>query len=229
MTSSARSVVAIVSGGMDSVTLAYYLRDHGWRPTLLSVDYGQRHVREIACAAEAAAALGARHHVVDLTSLTSLLTGSALTDRSVDVPEGHYEAPTMRSTVVPNRNAMLLDVATAVAVAEGAQAVATGVHAGDHAVYPDCRPEFVLAYERMARIANEGFAVEGFAVLAPFVDATKADIASLGDQLGVPWAHTWSCYQGGAVHCGRCGTCVERREAFALADVHDPTDYADAA
>lgn len=224
-----RSVVAIVSGGMDSVTLAYWLREQGWAPTLLSVDYGQRHVRELGCAALAAERLHAEHHVVDLRSITALLSGSALTDLSVDVPEGHYEAPTMRATVVPNRNALMLDCATAVAVARGAHAVATGVHAGDHAVYPDCRPEFVLAYERMARIANEGFAVDGFAVLAPFVTATKADIAALGEQLGVPWADTWSCYQGAAVHCGRCGTCVERREAFQLANVADPTPYEAAA
>jgi 7-cyano-7-deazaguanine synthase len=211
-----RKAVAIVSGGMDSQM---------WELTLLSVDYGQRHVRELGSAAVAAERLGAPHVVVDLQSVGSLLSGSALTDRSVDVPEGHYEAPSMRATVVPNRNALMLDVATALAVATGADAVATGVHAGDHAVYPDCRPEFVLAYERMARIANEGFAVDGFRVLAPFVDSTKADIAALGESLGVPWADTWSCYQGAAVHCGRCGTCVERREAFQLAGVADPTAY----
>lgn len=216
--------VAIVSGGMDSVTLAYLLARE-YELTLLSVDYGQRHVRELDCAAKAAAALRADHHVVDLRSVAGLLRGSALTDPSVDVPLGHYEAPTMRATVVPNRNALMLDVATALAVSSGAHAVATGVHAGDHAVYPDCRPEFVDAYERMVRVANEGFVVDGFQVLAPFVHLTKADIAGIGAELGVPWADTWSCYQGGARHCGACGTCVERREAFDLAGVDDPTDY----
>lgn len=220
-----RSAVAIVSGGMDSVTLAYKLHEEGWDLTLLSVDYGQRHVREIDCAHLAARSLGAQHHVADLRSVTKLLSGSALTDPSVAVPDGHYEDETMRATVVPNRNAMLLDLATAVAVAQGAEAVATGVHAGDHAVYPDCRPEFIAAYETMARIANEGFAVKGFAVLAPFVYRTKADIAAEGEKLGVPWADTWSCYKGGAVHCGTCGTCVERIEAFQLAGVSDPTVY----
>lgn len=223
------SYVAIVSGGMDSVTLAYYLADAGYSPTLLSVDYGQRHVRELGCAAQAAEQLGAPHHVVDLTSVTHLLTGSSLTDRSVAVPDGHYAAPTMRATVVPNRNALMLDVATAIAVAQGADGVATGVHAGDHAVYPDCRPAFVDAYQTMARVANEGFAVPGFSVLAPFVELTKADIATIGDALGVPWADTWSCYKGGARHCGTCGTCVERREAFQLAKVDDPTEYEAAA
>jgi 7-cyano-7-deazaguanine synthase len=217
--------VAIVSGGMDSVTLAYQLRTEYDELTLLSVDYGQRHVREIDCAAKAAAALDAAHHVVDLTSLTKLLAGSALTDDAVPVPDGHYAAETMRATVVPNRNAMLLDLATAIAVAAGAECVATGVHAGDHAIYPDCRPEFIHAYEAMAVVANEGFAVPGFYVRAPFLGITKADIARIGERLGVPWADTWSCYKGGETHCGTCGTCVERVEAFELAGVADPTTY----
>jgi len=217
--------VAIVSGGMDSVTLAHLLAID-YDLTLVSVDYGQRHSKELAFAAEAADRLGAEHHVVDLTSVTKLLTGSALTDPEVPVPHGHYAEPTMRATVVPNRNATMLDVATAVAVAQGASAVATGVHAGDHAVYPDCRPEFIAAYQAMVLVANEGFLADGFEVLAPFVHQSKADIAALGDQLGVPWARTWSCYEGGEHHCGRCGTCVERIEAFELAGVNDPTEYA---
>lgn len=217
--------VAIVSGGMDSVTLAHLLATD-YQLTLVSVDYGQRHAKELLFAAEAADRLGADHHVVDLTSVTKLLTGSALTDPEVPVPHGHYAEPTMRSTVVPNRNATMLDVATAVAVAQGASAVATGVHAGDHAVYPDCRPEFIDAYQAMVLVANEGFLADGFEVLAPFVHQSKADIAALGDQLGVPWDRTWSCYEGGELHCGRCGTCVERIEAFELAGVDDPTRYA---
>lgn len=218
-------IVAIVSGGMDSVTAAYHLANQGHQLVALSVNYGQRHARELECAALAAERLGAPHHVVDLRTVTQLLTGSALTDPSVPVPDGHYEDDTMRQTVVPNRNAMMLDVAVAAAVAMGAEAVATGVHAGDHAVYPDCRPEFIEAFQAMARIANEGFAVPRFAVLAPFLSNSKAEIAALGHQLGVPWADTWSCYKGGRVHCGTCGTCVERREAFVLAKVPDPTSY----
>jgi 7-cyano-7-deazaguanine synthase len=132
----------------------------------------------------------------------------------------------MRATVVANRNAIFVDVAVGVAVAEGADAVAIGVHAGDHAIYPDCRPAFVDAAERLARVANEGFAADGFRVLAPFVEWSKADIVRRGAELGVPFADTWSCYRGRDVHCGTCGTCVERREAFALAGVPDPTRYA---
>ncbi len=219
-------LVAVVSGGLDSAVLAHHLRADGWDLRLLSFDYGQRHAVELDHARKLAAALGARHDVVDLSSVAPLLAGSALTDATVDVPDGHYTDDSMRATVVANRNAIFVDVAVGVAVAEGADAVAIGVHAGDHAIYPDCRPAFVEAAERLARIANEGFAVDGFRVLAPFVEWTKADIVRRGAELCVPFVGTWSCYRGGDVHCGRCGTCVERREAFTLAGVPDPTRYA---
>ena len=218
-------VVAVVSGGLDSAVLAHLLRDGGWDLRLLSFDYGQRHVKELDCARVLAAGLGARHDVVDLRSVGRLLSGSALTDSTVDVPDGHYTDESMRSTVVANRNAVFAQVAVGVAVAEGASAVALGIHAGDHAVYPDCRPEFVDAAEHLARVANEGFAVDGFAVLAPFLHWTKTDIVRHGAELGVPFADTWSCYRGGDVHCGTCGTCTERREAFDDAGIDDPTKY----
>jgi 7-cyano-7-deazaguanine synthase len=131
----------------------------------------------------------------------------------------------MRATVVPNRNAIMLDVAVARAVATGADAVAFGAHAGDHPIYPDCRKVFLTAYEHAARVANEGFIGSGFRVLAPFIGLAKSDIAALGAQLGVPFTDTWSCYKGGSTHCGTCGTCVERREAFEVARVADPTVY----
>ena len=218
--------VAVVSGGLDSAVLAHHLRNHGWDLRLLSFDYGQRHAKELDHARLLAAALDARHDVVDLRSAGRLLAGSALTDDSVDVPDGHYTDESMRATVVANRNAVFVQVAVGVAVAEGARAVAIGVHAGDHAIYPDCRPEFVDAAEHLARVANEGFAAEDFTVLAPFLRWSKADIVRRGAELGVPFADTWSCYRGGDVHCGTCGTCTERREAFADAGVDDPTKYA---
>ena len=218
-------VVAVVSGGLDSVTMAHELASSRSRLTLVTVDYGQRHRRELDCARAAADRLGACFHLVDLRSVGMLLTGSSLTDPSVEVPDGHYTDDSMRSTVVPNRNALLLDVATAVAVAARADAVAIATHAGDHPVYPDCRPAFIAAYERLARVANEGFVDPGFRVLAPFLHHDKVDIVRAGDALGVPVAETWSCYRGEGVHCGRCGTCVERREAFQLAGVADPTTY----
>lgn len=218
-------VVAIVSGGMDSVTLAHWLVANDVDVELVSVDYGQRHAKELDYAAECADRLHAPWSVIDLSSITKHLTGSALTDPDVDVPEGHYADDTMRATVVPNRNALMLSAAAAVAVAHGAKAVATGVHAGDHAVYPDCRPEFVDAMTQALAVGNEGFCVEGFHVMAPFVTIGKHDIARQGHQLGVPFDRTWSCYKGGDLHCGRCGTCVERIEAFHLAGVPDPTEY----
>ena len=217
--------VAVVSGGLDSAVLAHHLRDEGWQLRLVSFDYGQRHRVELEHAAVLGAALQARHDVVDLRAVGALLSGSALTDDGVDVPDGHYSEESMKTTVVANRNAIFAMVATGVAVAEGAGAVGLGIHAGDHAIYPDCRPPFVAAAEHLAKVANEGFVAEGFQILAPFLGWSKADIVARGAELGVPFAATWSCYKGGAVHCGTCGTCVERIEAFDLAGVTDPTEY----
>ena len=220
-----RSCVAVVSGGLDSAVLAHHLRADGWQLRLLSFDYGQRHVVEVDHARGLAAAMDVRHDVVDLRSAGALLSGSALTDDTVEVPDGHYTDESMRTTVVANRNAIFAMVATGVAVADGARAVALGVHAGDHFIYPDCRPPFVAAAEHLARVANEGFLAEAFQILAPFVSWSKADIVRRGAELDVPFAATWSCYRGGAAHCGTCGTCVERIEAFAVAGVADPTEY----
>jgi 7-cyano-7-deazaguanine synthase len=217
-------VLAVVSGGMDSVTLAHMLKADGHAIELLSVNYGQRHVRELRAAERCAERLDSPHLVLDLP-LGPVLTGSALTDPDVEVPEGHYADESMRSTVVPNRNAILLSVAVGVAIAHGLDGVAVGVHAGDHPIYPDCRPQFIDAFARMIHVANEGFIHPTFEVLAPFIRSTKDEIVTIGAKLGVPYEDTWSCYKGGEVHCGRCGTCVERREAFVLAGVHDPTRY----
>jgi 7-cyano-7-deazaguanine synthase len=218
-------VVTTLSGGLDSVTLAHVLADAGDDLVAVSFDYGQRHAKEIEHAARCAERLGAEHCVIDLRSVGSLLSGSALTDAAVDVPEGHYTDASMAATVVPNRNAIMLSVAVGVAVARSADAVATAVHAGDHTVYPDCRPAFIEAFEREALVANEGFIRDGFRVLAPFLYLKKDEIVARGAALGVPFAETWSCYVGGQQHCGRCGTCVERREAFDLAGIADPTTY----
>lgn len=223
-------IVAIVSGGMDSVTLAHELK-HDYPDAelrFISFDYGQRHVKELDFADYCADKLGAYHTVIDLTVLTDLLAAShsSLVDLDVRVPHGHYEAETMKATVVPNRNAIMLSIATGIAVAEKASFVAIGVHSGDHAIYPDCRPEFIHNMSRTMRIANEGFCDPEFEIRAPFVAMTKADIASLGDALGVNWEETWSCYEGERIHCGLCGTCVERREALSLAGLVDPTQYA---
>lgn len=223
--------VAIVSGGMDSVTLAHWLykgsiygHDNN-ELYLMSFDYGQRHRAELDYAARCAERLGAGWEMVDLSGLQPLLRGSALTDPSVDVPHGHYAAENMKVTIVPNRNAIMLCIATGCAVSLGADVVATGVHAGDHAVYPDCRPQFIDSLEQTLKIANEGSAHPNFHIAAPFLHMTKAEIVQVGSELQVPWEETWSCYEGGEIHCGRCATCVERREAFWKAQVEDPTSY----
>jgi 7-cyano-7-deazaguanine synthase len=164
------------------------------------------------------------HRVVDLRDVGAALSGSALTD-DVAVPDGHYAEETMRITVVPNRNAIMLAVAFGMAAAQKAGAVAAAVHGGDHFIYPDCRPGFVAAFQAMQDAALEGYAA--VTLWTPYVQGSKADIVRDGARLGVPFAETWSCYKGGARHCGRCGTCVERREAFHLAGAADPTGYDD--
>jgi len=216
--------VAIVSGGMDSVTLAYLLKQQGDQLHLLSFDYGQRHRKELLYAEHCAARLGCGFDVITLHALANLITASALTG-GADVPDGHYTEDSMRITVVPNRNAVMLALAFAVAVNEKADRVALAVHTGDHFIYPDCRPAFLDAFQAMQNLATEGFGQPR--LYAPFREMTKAEIVETGALINVPYQETWSCYKGGGLHCGVCGTCTERREAFELAEVPDPTEYAD--
>lgn len=213
---------------MDSTTAVYWAKQYFHTGIeAVSFDYGQRHVKELGCAAEIAIELGIPHFIVDLKSVHPLIATSALTNPEIDVPEGHYAEESMKATVVPNRNAMMLNIAIARAVAIGAEAVVIGVHSGDHAIYPDCRVQFIDYQEATAKVANEGFIHPDFQLVAPFVNMTKAEIASLGHELNVPWHKTWTCYKGGDIHCGRCSTCVERLEAFAQANVPDGTEYED--
>ncbi|MFQ6197717.1 7-cyano-7-deazaguanine synthase QueC [Streptomyces sp. NPDC000405] len=218
--------LVIASGGLDSTAVAYLLAAKGSRVSLLSFDYGQRHRKELEYAARTAHQLDAAHEVVDLTSVGRLLGGSALTDPSITVPDGHYSDQSMRITVVPNRNTILLSIAVGAAVAAKADAVAFGAHSGDHTVYPDCRPEFFAQMAEAIRVANAGFLADDFLLLAPFLHASKADIVRRAAELDVPFALTWSCYKGDKIHCGSCGTCRERQEAFILAGITDPTEYA---
>ncbi|MFJ6701067.1 7-cyano-7-deazaguanine synthase QueC [Streptomyces sp. NPDC091272] len=219
------SVVVVLSGGLDSSTLLAHYAALGSDLVAVTVDYGQRHRREIDAARAVSAHFDARHVVADLSGLGTLLKGSALTDSQVSVPDGHYAEESMRATVVPNRNAVLANVAVSVAVAERASVVALGMHAGDHFVYPDCRPAFVTALDALVAVANEGFPTPR--IEAPFIHWAKSDIATHGTRLGAPLELSWSCYKGGELHCGTCGTCYERREAFRDAGLHDPTEYID--
>jgi 7-cyano-7-deazaguanine synthase len=219
-----RKAVAIVSGGLDSVTLAYLLHSQGYDLHLLSFDYGQRHKKELEFAKFCAQRLNTEFHIVDVSSLGKLLKGSALTD-DIPVPDGHYAAPAMAATVVPNRNAIMLSIAYGIAVSDNAEVVAIGAHGGDHFIYPDCRPGFIAAFDAMQRQATEGFSHERLRLEAPFLHMGKHDIVKVGVELEVPYVDTWSCYKGGEKHCGQCGTCYERREAFELAGIPDPTVY----
>jgi 7-cyano-7-deazaguanine synthase len=221
-------LVVLSSGGMDSTTLlAHALSTMTTDVLALSVDYGQRHAKELDAAARVAAHYGVEHTVVDLTALRDVLAGSSLTSDDVAVPDGHYAEESMRITVVPNRNLIMLAVAGGLAVSRQAERVLTAVHAGDHFIYPDCRPEFIRAASAALYTGTFGFAPdgEGVEVAAPFLHKSKTWIAYYGHTLGVPFDKTWSCYKGGDLHCGTCGTCVERQEAFRDANVDDPTAY----
>lgn len=218
-------VLVVCSGGLDSVSLAHMVAVEQELVGLISFDYGQRHKCELEYAEQCAKRLNVPFDLIDMSGIGKHLSGSALTD-DIDVPDGHYEEDSMKATVVPNRNAIMLSIAFGIAAAKGADAVATAVHGGDHFIYPDCRPDFVEAFETMQKKALDGYA--DIALYTPFVHEPKSAIVAAGARHHTPFALTWSCYKGGEAHCGRCGTCVERREAFAIAGIEDPTLYLDA-
>lgn len=210
--------VLILSGGMDSATLLYDLLAAGDQVDAIGIDYQQRHGKELDCAVELCRELGVRWDVLDLSTLSSFLTGSSQSDQSVAVPFGKYDEPSMKITVVPNRNMFMLAAAGAVAIARKADRLAYGAHAGDHTIYPDCRPEFVQTMAKAFGLCDW----HALGLHAPYLHMTKGDICKRGVTLGVPYANTWTCYVGGALPCGRCGSCTERAEAFEFAGVPDP-------
>jgi 7-cyano-7-deazaguanine synthase len=215
-------VVVLCSGGMDSVTALHWARREHTVAAVASFDYGAKHnPRELPFAAEHAARLGARHEVIALDFVNRLFA-SDLLQSGGEIPEGHYEAENMKQTVVPFRNAIMLSIACGFAESVDAEGLVIAAHAGDHAIYPDCREDFMRAMGDAMRLGTYA----GVKLLRPFIALNKGQIAAEGARLGVDFARTWSCYKGGAVHCGKCGTCVERREAFALAGIADPTGYA---
>ncbi|MCI6336916.1 MAG: 7-cyano-7-deazaguanine synthase QueC [Prevotella sp.] len=209
----------IVSGGMDSITLLYDRKDS--IALALSFDYGSNHnSREIPYAQLHCQRLGIRHIVIPLDFMHQYFTSSLL-EGAEAIPDGHYADENMKSTVVPFRNGIMLSVAIGIAESNGLKKVLIANHGGDHAIYPDCRPDFISAINKAA-MSGTYLNVE---VDAPYTNISKTDIARRGAALGIDYSETWSCYKGGAVHCGTCGTCVERKEALHDAGIDDKTEY----
>ncbi|TMP28634.1 7-cyano-7-deazaguanine synthase QueC [Pseudoalteromonas rubra] len=213
-------VVVIYSGGMDSYTVLNKALKSGYEVYALSFNYGQRHVKELEVARQACDELGVAHKVVDISAINQLIGGSSLTD-DIEVPEGHYEEESMKSTVVPNRNMILLSLAVGYAVSLKASKVFYGAHSGDHAIYPDCRPEFVKKMDDVCRIAN----YEEIEIVCPYLNNTKIEILTDGLKMGLDYSKTWTCYNGREKACGKCGACQERLEAFELNQASDPLPY----
>ena len=214
-------VVVLISGGMDSVVALYDAMQEHEVVAGLSFDYGSKHNdREIPFAAEHCQALGVEHRIVELGFMDELFKSDLLKSGG-EIPEGHYEAENMKQTVVPFRNGIMLSVAAGFAESIEAEGIVIAAHSGDHAIYPDCRESFIVP---MAEAISAGTYL-GLQVQRPFIALRKEDIAVRGSVLDVDFSRTWSCYKGGKVHCGVCGTCVERKEAFSLANLKDPTEY----
>lgn len=214
-----KDALAIISGGMDSTSMLYEYRDD--IALGLSFHYGSKHNdRELAFAKRHCERLGIRHVVITLPFVERYFKSSLLCGGE-EIPEGHYADDNMKSTVVPFRNGIMLAIAAGIAESNGLTRLMIANHGGDHAIYPDCRPEFVTA---MSEAISAG-TYERLRIFAPYTDITKSDIAVRGARCGVDFVETWSCYKGGERHCGRCGTCVERKEAFRKAGLEDPTIY----
>ena len=214
-----KDCVLILSGGMDSTTLLYDYRDR--IALAVSFDYGSNHnEKEIPFARYHAEKLGIEHITLPLAFMPQYFKSSLL-EGSYAIPEGHYAADNMKSTVVPFRNGIMLAIAAGIAESRGLKFVMMANHGGDHTIYPDCRPEFVKAMSQATRTGT----FPGIEILAPYTNLTKSDIAMLGKTLGIDYTKTWSCYKGGEHHCGKCGTCVERKEALADAGIKDETIY----
>lgn len=211
--------VIIYSGGLDSTTLLY---EEQQRIALaVTFDYGSNHAaREMACARHHCSLLGIEHLVIELGFMGRYFASSLLSGADA-IPSGNYDEENMKSTVVPFRNGIMLSIACGLAESRGLTRVLIANHGGDHAIYPDCRPGFVAAMDA----AMQAGTYEGVRLDAPYTHLTKADLVRRGAAMGIDYAHTYSCYRGGEHHCGTCGTCTERREAFLQAGIPDPTAY----
>lgn len=213
-----KKVVVILSGGMDSTTLLYkVLSEFPKEVRAISFNYGQKHRIELQSARKTCEKLNINHKIIDISVIKDVVSNSALTSEMA-MPEGEYDGENMKQTVVPNRNMIMASMAIAYAVNEEYDVVALGVHAGDHTIYPDCRPVFIELLDRIAQVAN----FRPIEVYAPFLHIDKGDIAILGKDLGVDYLSTLTCYRGEYPPCGKCGSCQERKYAFDKAGIPDP-------
>ena len=212
--------LVILSGGMDSTTLLYKAKKEHKKVYAISFNYNQKHGKELLSASKTTDKLNIPHHIFDLSVLNQLAP-SALTRLDWDVPEGHYADENMKQTVVPNRNMVMISLATSFAISVKADVLYYGAHSGDHDIYPDCRKEFVSAMQESILLCDW----HNLDLVAPFIDLDKGDIAILGKKLGVDYSLTWTCYKGKESACGKCGSCVERLEAFEKAKTKDPLHY----
>lgn len=217
--------VVIASGGIDSTTLIYKLINKGYSLKILTFQYGQKHLKETEYAIKIFKKLSIDYRLVDISGIKDLISGSALTDSKIEIPEvpettEHYD--TLKTTIVPNRNSIFLALAVAYAQQLNYNTVFYGAHHSDRGVYPDCRKEFIESFEQSQRLANDNQKIR---IIAPFVEMDKAEIVKLGHDLGVPYEETWSCYKGLESHCGQCSSCSERKRAFSNSGIKDPTIY----
>ncbi len=215
-------VVLILSGGLDSTTLLYRLLKEKKEIYCLTFRYGQKHVKEVQYAAKNCEKFHLPHKILSLDNLTSegIFGPNALTS-DTEIPHGEYDDISMMDTVVPNRNMILLSLALAYAISIRAEAIYYGAHGGDHAIYPDCRPEFVSAMQQVANLCHYW----PIKLEAPYLHFSKADIVKEGLEMNVDYSLTWTCYQGGELACGQCGSCDERLKAFAANNAVDPIPY----
>lgn len=214
-------VAVLLSGGLDSTTALHWAHQKHEPVCALAFDYASNHAqRELACARYQAEKLGVPCHVIDISSVSKHLE-SALLSGAEAIPTEDYSERNMKQTVVPFRNGIFLSIAAGIAESKGAEAIVIGAHAGDHAIYPDCRSGFLAAMGQAIQLGTYA----KIKIIAPFTDFSKGDIAALGHALHVDYTHTYSCYKGGEKHCGICATCRERKQAFADAGIEDPTLY----
>ncbi len=222
-----KKTVLIFSGGLDSSTLLWSAILEGYNVHAMSFNYGQRHVRELTAAKNVAFkasqfakpfGLEVTHGIIDLTMIRGVFMGSSQTDERVDVPKGHYEDDSMKLTVVPNRNMIMLSIAAAFAISCGINSITYGAHSGDHAIYPDCRPAFIEAMESVLALCH----YKPVELQVPYMYESKADIVRMGLQWNVPYELTYTCYEGESIPCGSCGACTERAEAFKENNAEDP-------